>query len=105
MEDFKIIKIEKYNNNDGASIYLHDIKKDFSFWVDCCLIDGYGNRKDFKTNELYLDWDFNQYIFNLYNSIDIKAKKYQEAPENSENIQYFLDENNDKIVNIIKGEC
>lgn len=103
MDNFKILKIQK--EKEYFSILLHDEKEKHNFWIDCSLIDGYGNKKDYKTSDLYIDWEFNQYIFWLENEKDIFSKQYQEKAENIENIQNFLDENNDFILNQIKGEC
>lgn len=103
MDNFKILKIQK--EKEYFSILLHDEKEKHNFWIDCSLMDGYGNKKDYKTNDLYIDWEFNQYIFWLENEKDIFSKQYQEKTENIENIQNFLDENNDLILNQIKGEC
>lgn len=102
---FDILKIEK-NTQSGEkwlSLKLHDKKEKQTFWIDCSLIDGYGNHKDFKTDDLYIDWEFNQYIFNLDNSKDLQAKQYQEDPENIDAIQELIDENNSFLVNILKN--
>ena len=101
MERFKIVKFEKFD--EYISVYINDKKEDISFWLDCSLMDGYGNKDNFKTEDLYIDWEFNQYIFNLDNSIDIKAKEYQENGDNIDEIQYFLDEKNDELVAILRG--
>lgn len=105
MESLEINKIEKFTESGECwiSVNIYDKKIPFYFWIDCSLIDGFGNHKNFKTDDLYIDWDFNQYIFNLDNSNDIHAKKYQENPENTDNIQYLIDENNDYLVKILKN--
>lgn len=105
MESLEINKIEKFTESGECwiSVNIYDKKIPFYFWIDCSLIDGFGNHKNFKTDDLYIDWDFNQYIFNLDNSNDIHAKKYQENPENIDNIQYLIDENNDYLVKILKN--
>lgn len=100
MERFKILKIQEHK--EYISVYINDKKEDISFWVDCSLMDGFGNKEDFKTEDLYIDWEFNQYIFNLDNSIDIKAKEYQENGDNIDEIQYFLDEKNEDLVAILR---
>lgn len=102
---FDILKIEK-NTQSGEkwlSLKLHDKKEKQTFWIDCSLIDGYGNYKDFKTDDLYIDWQFNQYIFNLDYMEDMDAKEYQENYRNVENITDFIDEKNDYLVNILKN--
>ena len=101
MERFKIVKIQEHK--EYISVYINDSKEDISFWVDCSLMDGYGNKDNFKTEDLYIDWEFNQYIFNLDNSIDMKAKEYQENGDNIDEIQYFLDEKNDELVAKLRG--
>ena len=101
MERFKIVKIQEHK--EYISVYINDKQEDISFWVDCSLMDGFGNKEDFKTEDLYIDWEFNQYIFNLDNSIDIKAKEYQENGDNIDELQYFLDEKNDELVAILRG--
>lgn len=101
MERFKILKIQEHK--EYISVYINDKKEDISFWVDCSLMDGFGNKDNFKTEDLYIDWEFNQYIFNLDNSIDIKAKEYQENGDNIDEIQYFLDEKNDELVAKLRG--
>ena len=100
MERFKIVKIQEHK--EYISVYINDKKEDISFWLDCSLMDGFGNKEDFKTEDLYIDWEFNQYIFNLDNSIDIKAKEYQENGDNIDEIQYFLDEKNEDLVAILR---
>lgn len=100
MERFKIVKIQEHK--EYISVYINDKKEDISFWLDCSLMDGFGNKEDFKTEDLYIDWEFNQYIFNLDNSIDIKAKAYQENGDNIDELQYFLDEKNDELVAILR---
>jgi len=100
MERFEIKKIEKFNNYFSALI--KDNNENINFWIDCSLIDGYGNHNNFVDNDLYIDWEFNQYIFHLENENDIKAKKYQENADNIDCLQDFIDENNEKLVNILK---
>jgi hypothetical protein len=101
MERFKILKIQEHK--EYISVYINDSKEDISFWLDCSLMDGFGNKDNFKTEDLYIDWEFNQYIFNTDNSIDIKAKEYQENGDNIDEIQYFLDEKNDELVAKLRG--
>lgn len=101
MERFRILKIQEHK--EYISVYINDKKEDISCWLDCSLMDGFGNKDNFKTEDLYIDWEFNQYIFNLDNSIDIKAKEYQENGDNIDEIQYFLDEKNDELVAKLRG--
>lgn len=78
------------------SLKLKD--NDFIFWIDCCLIDGYGNKNNFQTDELYIEWEYNQYIFDLTNDIDLKAKSYQNDMDNIDNITDFIDNNNNELI-------
>lgn len=105
MESLKILNIEKFTESGECwiSVKINDNIKNFTFWIDCALMDGFGNRKNFKTEDLYIDWDFNQYIFNLENEKDLHAKKYQIDPENIDLLTDFIDENNAYLVNILKN--
>ena len=105
MFDILSIKKQKSGGESWMSIQLKDKEEDIVFWIDCSLIDGYGNRKDFKTRELFIDWDFNQYIFMLDNSEDLKAQAYQENTNNRERITDFIGEKNDSLTDILKGGC
>ena len=96
MENLKIIKKEFEKNY--FSILIHDAEKNVKIWIDCDLMDGYGNKDNFKTDELYIDWEFNQYIFFLNDENDLKIKEYQENCENIEKIDYFIDENNNNLI-------
>lgn len=96
MESYKILKIENFN--DYISILIEDKKENVCFWIDCCKIDGYGNRNNYKTDDLYIDWEFNQYIFILDNEKDLKLKEYQENYNNIDKIQNFIDEKNDYLL-------
>lgn len=51
MESLKIIDIEKFTESGECwiSIKIHDKKENIYFWIDCSLIDGFGNHKNFKT--------------------------------------------------------
>ena len=105
MESLKILSIEKFTESGECwiSVKIKDNKKHFTFWIDCSLMDGFGNHNNFKTDDLYIDWDFNQYIFNLENEKDLHAKKYQTDPENIDLLTDFIDENNAYLVNILKN--
>lgn len=102
MERFKIIN--KNKEKEYFSIKLHDIKENFDFWIDCSIIDGYGNRENYKTKDLFIDWEFNKYIFDLNNSIDLKAKEWQENGDNIDDLQYFLDDINGDLLQYFLGE-
>lgn len=100
MESLKIIDIEKFTESGECwiSVKIQDKKENIIFWIDCSIMDGFGNHSEFKTDDLYVDWDFNQYIFNLENSKDLQAKKYQETTENIDRIQDLIDENNNYLL-------
>ena len=99
MERFEIVKVNVHN--DYASALIKDNEKHISFWIDYSKMDGYGNKQDFKTEDLYVDWDFNQYIFNLDNSLDIEQKEYQENAENLDYLDEFIDMNNDYLLSFL----
>lgn len=102
MERFKINGIEKFKKENYISVNIIDNKENIKYWIDCSLIDGYGNYKDFKTDDLYVDWEFNQYIFHLDDERDIRQQEYQHNEDNIEELQYFIDEQNEYLVNILK---
>lgn len=93
--------IKKENNKNYVSILLNDNKYNITFWIDTALMDGFGNKpkKNTSKDDLFVEWDFNQYIFNLDNSEDLRIKSYQEDEKTFENINDFIDEKNSKIVN------
>lgn len=99
MERFEILKIQEHKetnyNNYYFSILLKDNLEHLDFWLDCSIEEEEG--------EKYIDWEFNQYIFDIYNSIDIKAKEYQENSDNVEEIVYFIDCEKDNILKQLKG--
>lgn len=97
MENLKIIK--KHFEKNYFSILIHDKKEDVKIWIDCDLMDGYGNKENFKTDDLYIDWEFNKYIFSRYDENDLKIKNYQENIDNIEKIDYFIDENTNNLIN------
>ena len=99
-----LLRIEKQKSNDEKwiSLKLEDPEENEIFWIDCSLMDGYGNIKNFKTEDLFIDWSFNKYIFYLEYEEDVKAKLYQENAKNIEKITDFIDEKNDYLVNILK---
>ena len=99
MERFTIVKIHK--NQGYSSAFIHDREKNISFWVDYSKMDGYGNKEDFKTDDLYIDWEFNQYIFNTDNSIDMEQQEYQENAENIDYLDEFIDLNNDYLLSFL----
>lgn len=61
----EVIKVVK--DEYGISIYMHDNSKDINFWVDSC-----------KNSDGSWEWDFNAYIFKLWDSHDLELREYQE---------------------------
>ena len=98
MERFKILKIKEHKATKDNDYYFNLLLKDnlehINFWLDCSIEEEEG--------EKYINWEFNQYIFSLYNSIDIKAKEYQENSDNVEDIIYFIDFEKDNILKQLK---
>lgn len=76
---YEFIKIDKENNAilisaDGVQLWL-------DYFVE--IEDG----------ENFYTWEFNQYIFNIYNSKDIEAQETQKKIyEDVENFDFFMDE-------------
>lgn len=76
---YEFIKIDKENNAilisaDGVQLWL-------DYFVE--IEDG----------ENFYTWEFNQYIFNIYNSKDIEAQETQKKIyEDVENFDFFIDE-------------
>lgn len=66
MDRFTIEEVENMNSNGERWIAckLYDTKKEYSFWIDCSLIDGYGNSMDAVDNMQYLS----EYVY--YNCVD-----------------------------------
>lgn len=104
MERFKIIDKELMHNIDEEwlCVQIKDYQEKISFWIDCSLMDGYGNRKEFKTEDLYIDWDFNQYIFFTDDEEDCRQQDYQENGDNIDALQEFIDEKNEELVAILR---
>lgn len=102
MERFKILKVKKMGDS-WVAVNIKDLKNNFTFWLDCGVMDGYGNRENFKTEDLYIDWEFNQYIFHLDNTKDLEAKEWQENPDNIDDLQDFIDDKNDELLKYFDG--
>lgn len=98
MKRFKILKIQEHKKTDDTNYYfsilLKDNLKDTKFWLDCSIEEEEGKK--------YIDWEFNQNIFNMLNNLDIKAKEYQENSNNIEEIVYFIDCEKDNILKQLK---
>jgi hypothetical protein len=64
----KVLKIEK--DTSGYSVWIQD--EEIKVWVDVWV-----NNKEYEC-------EWNMYIFDIWNSIDIEIKDYQENVENAE---------------------
>ena len=74
--EYKLIKIDK--KNKAVLISANGVQ----LWIDY-----------FFDGELGYTWEFNQYIFNIYNSKDIEAQETQKKIyEDVENFDCFMDE-------------
>ena len=77
--EYKFIKIDK--ENEAVLISADGVQ----LWIDYFI--------EIEDGEKYYTWDFNQYIFNIYNSKDIEAQETQKKIyEDVENFDYFMDE-------------
>jgi hypothetical protein len=95
----KILKKEIHKKENYFSLLIEDEKNEIKFWIDCSLIDGYGKHDD---NGDYIDWEFNQYIFSNYSDEDARQKAYQEDGEKVEQLIYFIEEQEQDLVNWYK---
>lgn len=76
---YKFIKIDK--ENKAILISANGVQ----LWVDYF--------EQIENGETYYTWDFNQYIFDIYNSKDIEAQETQrKIYEDVENFDCFMDE-------------
>ena len=77
--EYKLIKIDK--KNKAVLITADNVE----LWVDYFI--------GIEEGEKYYTWEFNQYIFNIYNSKDIEAQETQKKiNKDIENFNYFMDE-------------
>ena len=77
--EYKFIKIDK--EKESVLISADGVQ----LWVDYF--------KQVEDGEKYYTWEFNQYIFYIYNSKDIEAQEAQKKIyEDVENFDYFMDE-------------
>ena len=53
---------------------------------------------------LYLEWEWNQYIFNLDYEEDVFAQKYQEEQENIEGVDCFICDIQDTLMSYFYEE-
>ena len=76
--EYKFIKIDK--ENEAVLISANGVQ----LWVDYFI--------EIEDGENFYTWDFNQYIFNLYNSKDIEARETQKKIyEDVEAFDCFMD--------------
>ena len=76
--EYKFIKIDK--ENEAVLISANGVQ----LWVDYF--------EQVEDGEKYYTWQFNQYIFNIYNSKDIEAQETQKKIyEDIENFDFFID--------------
>lgn len=77
--EYKLIEIDK--ENEAILISADGVR----LWIDYFV--------ETEGDEKYYTWDFNQYIFNIYNSKDIEVQETQnKIYEDVENFDYFMDE-------------
>lgn len=91
--------LKKVINNGYFSILIEDKNEDIKLWIDCSLMDGYGNE---DKNGDFINWDFNKYIFWDEDEQDQKEKEYQENAEKVEDLIYFIDCKEQDLVNWYK---
>lgn len=96
----RILKKEIHKKENYFSILIEDEKNNIKFWIDCSLIDGYGKHDD---NGEFINWEFNQYIFNNYSDEDARQKEYQEDGEKVEQLIYFIEEQEQDLVKWYKS--
>lgn len=76
--EYKFIKIDK--ENEAVLISANGVR----LWIDYFV--------EIEDGEKIYTWQFNQYIFNIYNSKDIEAQETQkEIYEDVENFDCFMD--------------
>ena len=112
---FELLKVEEHKsanyNNQYRSAQIKDLEKKYIFGVDIGLVDEMGKHIDVSNAEeemfgdtLYLDWELNQYIFNLDYEEDVFAQKYQEEQENIEGVDCFICGIQDTLMNYFYEE-
>lgn len=96
MERFIILKLENHKQEKYFSLRIKDNKENISFWIDCSL----EKDKDYT----YINWEYNAYIFSIYDDYDMRLKAYQDNWEhNGDELQYFIDDKTEEIINKLKG--
>ena len=112
---FELLKVEEHRdtnyNNYYISAQIKDIENKHIFWVDIGLVDEMGKHIDVSNIEeemfgdtLYLEWEWNQYIFNLDYEEDVFAQKYQEEQENIDGVDCFISDIQDTLMSYFYEE-
>lgn len=112
---FELLKVEEHKSAKWSDFYIsariRDDEQDHTFWVDLGIVDEFGKSKsleDIKTmKELYecfLEWEWNQYIFHLFDENDRKAMDYQGEENNMYNVDFFIDNNRDTLMSYFYEE-
>ena len=96
MERFTILKLENHKQENYFSLRIKDTKENIDFWIDCSLA------KD--DDYTYINWEYNTYIFYTDNDDDMRLKDYQDNWENNgDELQNFIDDKTEEIINKLKG--
>ena len=112
---FELLKVEEHRdtnyNNYYISAQIKDLENKYIFWVDIGLVDEMGKHIDVSNIEeemfgdtLYLEWEWNQYIFHLDYEEDVFAQKYQEEQENIEGVDCFISDIQDTLMSYFYEE-
>ena len=112
---FELLKVEEHRdtnyNNYYISAQIKDLENKHIFWVDIGLVDEMGKHIDVSNIEeemfgdtLYLEWEWNQYIFNLDYEEDVFAQKYQEEQENIDDVDCFICDIQDTLMSYFYEE-
>ena len=112
---FELLKVKEHKstnyNNYYISAQINDLENKYIFWVDIGLVDEMGKHIDVSNIEeemfgdtLYLEWEWNQYIFHLDYEEDVFAQKYQEEQENIEGVDCFISDIQDTLMSYFYEE-
>ena len=112
---FELLKVEEHKSTNYSNYYISaqikDLENKHIFWVDIGLVDEMGKHIDVSNAEeemfgdtLYLEWEWNQYIFHLDYEEDMFAQKYQEEQENIEGVDCFIYDIQDTLMSYFYEE-
>ena len=112
---FELLKVEEHKSTNYSTYYISaqikDLENKHIFWVDIGLIDEMGKHIDVSNVEeemfgdiLYLEWEWNQYIFHLDYEKDVFAQKYQEDQENIDDVDCFISDIQDTLMSYFYEE-